>query len=588
MSKRLVPLGLLVVLVSGLSGGCKKSATTTHLLPPPPVETVTGIHWLGKERLAAETNAAALMALWNLPESQRLEAQTLYRLAVGLLATNGVTPPFQPSTNAPPQLTGAPALLRPLLEDLLQRECFVNVRQATNQPGELTLAIKLDDPQARLWQTNLAALLETLTTGRAAALPGRTNGWQLQYPQHATRNTSQPPITRVWDLARVGNWTVVGSAVGSNDYLATTLSLFGEDPSGARLAPTNAWLFANLDLRCVASALRLNWDLPPELPRLTLSVNGDNKTVHTQGQLYLAQPLPSDLEPWNIPTNLIHNPLVSFTAFRGLRPWLAASRSWQALDLGTPPNQLFLWAQKGFGALSYCAAPMTNATNFVEHTTDWLLQGPNAYLRTNALGWVERATNGPGVLWAHVPFIAPHLEPVPLSSGDFVFGGLAPNLTTNLPAPAGLYETILGTTNLVAYDWELTGLRLDQWLNLGQFLRFALHLAQVPSTSLAWLHALVPKLGNCVTAVKLTGPARLSFVRSSTGIGLTSAELDLLADWLESPQFPRGLNTFLGEPARLRPPTGLLQRRTATNSLPPVPHPRPAQASPPARLPAPH
>jgi hypothetical protein len=107
-----------------------------------------------------------------------------------------------------------------------------------------------------------------------------------------------------------------------------------------------------------------------------------------------------------------------------------------------------------------------------------------------------------------------------------------------------------------------------------QLVRFALHVAQVPpkSASFAWLRALEPKLGNCVTAVKRTGPAQLSVVRRS-GVGLTSAELDWLADWLESPQFPHGLNTFLGEPTPLagRRPPGV-GGGASTNSVPSARH----------------
>src|ERR1039458_6240801 len=49
--------------------------------------------------------------------------------------------------------------------------------------------------------------------------------------------------------------------------------------------------------------------------------------------------------------------------------------------------------------------------------------------------------------------------------------------------PASDRNTVLGDTNLVAYDWELTGPRIDQWLHFGQLVRCALHLAQVPPKS---------------------------------------------------------------------------------------------------------
>jgi hypothetical protein len=317
-------------------------------------------------------------------------------------------------------------------------------------------------------------------------------------------------------------------------------------------APKDVWLFADVDLRRVASALSLEWDVPADLPRMTLGITGDGQTVRTRGKLNFAKPLPIALEPWSIPTNLIHEPLVSFTALRGLQPWLASSKLWQGLELGAPPNQLYLWAQRGPEFLSYLAAPMANASNWVGQATDRLLQKPNAYLATNGVGRFERSTNGPGAVWAGVLLMAPFLQSVGLSQGDFVFGGLVPSPLTNRPPAAELLNTVLGDTNLVAYDWELTGPRIDQWLHFGQLVRFALHLAQVPpkSASFAWLTALEHRLSGCVTAVTRTGPAQLSLVRRSE-LGFSAAELDWLADWLESPRFPRGLNTFLGEPIPL-------------------------------------
>ena len=162
-----------LLLVMALGDGCKKSAPPPSLLPllPAPVETVARIHWLGIKRLASETNAANFMAIWNLAESKKLETQTLDRLAMGLVASNQVAAtgkqssvisdqssvtsnqlsvisnhcqctPFTPSpitsqpNQAPIPAHRRAALLRPLLDDLLQQESFVEVRQATNQPGE--------------------------------------------------------------------------------------------------------------------------------------------------------------------------------------------------------------------------------------------------------------------------------------------------------------------------------------------------------------------------------------------------------------------------------------------------------------------
>ena len=64
------------------------------------------------------------------------------------------------------------------------------------------------------------------------------------------------------------------------------------------------------------------------------------------------------------------------------------------------------------------------------------------------------------------------------------------------------------------------------------------------SAAFTFLLAAAPKLGNAGTEVAQDGPASLSLVRNST-LGFTGAELHLLADWLESPAFPRGLHSLL-------------------------------------------
>jgi hypothetical protein len=93
---------------------------------------------------------------------------------------------------------------------------------------------------------------------------------------------------------------------------------------------------------------------------------------------------------------------------------------------------------------------------------------------------------------------------------------------------------------------------------MGQFARVVLELAQLPanSASLAWLRAASHQLAFSATEVTQTGPNQLSINRRSS-VGFTALELNLLADWLESPEFPRGLYSTSGK----------------TNMLPPAPAP---------------
>ena len=258
---------------------------------------------------------------------------------------------------------------------------------------------------------------------------------------------------------------------------------------------------------------------------------------------------------------------------QGVTAWLSSLKAWPDLQIGPPPDQLYFWGQSGLPIMSFCAASLPNGSNQVRQVSDLLVNRANPWLTNNGLGKFQRATNFQGAVWADVGIVSPYLKLCSENGSDFAFGGLDADVNTNRPAPLALFHQLTTITNLVAYDWELTGPRIEHWLYFGQLLRFVLHKSQIPpkSASFAWLDALQTRLGNCGTAVARTGPAQLSLVRNS-GIGLNSAELDLLADWLESPRFPRGLNTFLGEPTPLPP------RRhhrhvpgAATNSAPSAP-----------------
>jgi len=579
-----VALLLALFFMGALVVGCKKSTPAPALLPPSPPETIGRLRWLGTERLATDTNSASATAIWDLPESQNLMGVVLDRLALGLSTTNDVltitnqlASTGRPvSTNTGPSaasnyrswLTGSPALLRSLLADLIQQESFLEVRQVTNQPGDLALAIRLNPERARFWETNLAAFLESATGSRVVVAPDGTNGWHLQF------STPGKALTRHVEFAPAGEWVVVGVGQQTNALAAELRDLIVHTGRPFTRQPKDFWLYAEADLHRVSSALSLGWDLPADLPRLTVGINGDGQTVRTRGQFDLRQPLPPDLGQWNIPTDLIHDPLISFTALRGIGPWLSSQQWWQDIFPGGPPSQLFFWAENGLPFLSFSAARLSNASNQLSQLTARLMQQGNRWLTNNSQGSFQRATNGNGVIWKELPLVEPFLESVPDAGNDLVYGGLVREISSNRP-PAGLFLQITSPTNLVAYDWELTGTRVGQWLYFGQLFRMFLVRAQLPpkSATIAWINALEFKLGNCATAITRTGPAQLSLVRSST-MGLNATELHLLCDWFESPRFPRGLNSILGRaealPGHKRPNRNGIG--VQTNSVPSVRH----------------
>lgn len=282
--------------------------------------------------------------------------------------------------------------------------------------------------------------------------------------------------------------------------------------------------------------------------RLHLTVTGDGTNVLWQGTADFPEPLALDLKPWNVPTNLIDEHVSSFTVVRGFQPWLASLKAWNDLAIGPPPDQACFWALKGLAMQSYFAAPLPEASNEVDRLTDWVLQNQHRWFPTNDLANFVKSESFNGLEWKGLPYMSPFLRSLTVSNRNFVFGGGFPNTVVN-PLSLKPLQATLSQTNLVYHDWEITGLRIDQWLYMGQFARLVSHKTQLPfdSPGLLWLKAISPKLGASVTDITQTGPNQLSFTRQST-VGFTGAELQLLADWLESPQFPLGLHTFLAPP----------------------------------------
>jgi hypothetical protein len=473
---------------------------------------VSTIHWLGKRRLAPDTNAAPVMAIWNLPESASLGVQTLDNLALApwrLLKNDDAT-------------NGAPVgLLRPLLDDLVEVESYLEFHHPTNQPAAWSLAIKLPADRAALWQTNLAAVLESLygTTAEPTAA-----GFSL--------NRQPAPIRFV---RRTNDWTIIS---------------FGNPNSKIQNPKSTDWLSLNLDLAALNRAFGFGWSLPANCPRVQLAMSGDGQAVHTRGTFTFATPPAVELQPWNIPTNLIHDPLSGFTACRVAGPLLESLPFWSALDVGRAPNQFYVWAQAGMPFQTYYAAPLADASNRVQALQERLVAQTNPWLTTNGIGQFVSLTNAHGFGWTVPPLMQAFVTATSGADGTpWLFAGHVGQTVTNMPMPAELVSMLHGDSKLVWFDWEITQQRVEEWFYIAQLLRIALNQAQVPQPSQAslWLNAIMVRFGNCGTRVQRLDDFRFSFSRRS-GFPFSAAELHLVIDWLESPRFPRGLYSQTAAP----------------------------------------
>ena len=549
MNFRNIRRGLVLTLAFVSMTGCGKSGSS---LPPAPAgasaispDTTVRVHWLGKIGMQLRMNSYYLMRIWQLQVTDDLQTRTLSRLA---------TAPSRWLAVPPERAQLANGLVNASLKDIVLCECYLEVRQPTNQPAELAFAIHLDADGVGNWETNLANIVGLLAGEWPTPASDGQRGWSL--------HRAQPP--NLLQFQRVKDWAVFGAGAGSN-------SVFNEicdrvrhyrDPFAA-MTSTN-WLEADLAPSRLADAFSLSArgaggegrgevgaKIVSSLSHVTLAISGDGANVLTRGKLTFPGPMPVDYGPWRFPTNLIPGTLNSFTAVRGLRPWLSSLKVWNDLPIGAPPDQLFLWAVPGQASQAYFVAPSSDAGNQVNRLTEYLLARTNPWLATNGYVQFERLPESNGVSWGNMPSIRPFIKFAGTAGGGAVFGGLLPDTTpgTNLqnnlyqrPARSRLFEEISAQTNLVYYDWELTATRIDPCLYLGQVARVVSRHAQLPleTASLKWLRAVEPGLGSSTTMIVGTGTNQLAFSRKSS-VGFTAAELQLLADWLESPLFPDGL-----------------------------------------------
>jgi hypothetical protein len=540
-----IRLGSLMALLLASSLGCNKSALPPAVAPSPVTspDTITRLHWLGLHHMAYEAGAFTTMRLWDMPETAAVEKQTLDKLSSApwrwLLGENQVTNLHS-------------LLLRPLLDDVVQDECYLELRHPPNQPEELVFAIRLDDPRVGLWETNLANVFQSLT-----------GTWPIAAGHHSwTLRRDQNP--NLIEMSREGQWTLLGVAPKENSLLREIIGRIRHDPAPFGVMPANGWLEAEIDLKRLAGDPPRNPDHAGNLPKVSLSVSGDGAHVLEHGQLTFPEPLRIQFEPWTVPGNLNGESLNGFTAVRGFKPWLASLKPWTDLHIGPPPNQLCLWSPQNSPMQTYFCAPDNGRadgradlpvglgpSSLVARLTGLLIGEANPWLASHGMGTFRQLTGSDGVVWLGLPLISPYIKSVPAGPNQLIIGAMLSNPGTQTNPPSALYyhpdsaellRDLEAETNLVYFDWELTGPRVESSLDIGQALRLGLGYRQLPldSSSLGWLYAIRYRLGNSTTRIARTSPNQLIFDRKSS-IGLTGPELNLLADWLESPNFPRGL-----------------------------------------------
>jgi hypothetical protein len=478
---------------------------------PAQTDFIARIQFAGAEKISGDTNSAAFTNEFCSVEARALESQTLDKLSH--FPSNWLKEKIAAGAG-----DGA-AQLRPLLDDLLKSEWIFEMRDAANGSPESALAIRLSPERAQLWQNNLQNLLESWTKIFSQKVPG---GWELK--KHLPPNLVRATYS--------GGWLVIGC--GENE-----LPLSGEIRRpflnlGSRTGE-NIWLSVNLNWPRLAQIFPVLAKF--DFPKIEMQITGRGGDLRVNGKLNLSQPLPL-LAQWRMPTNTIHQPFISFTAVRGITPWLE-KQSWaQPYEISPMPDQFFVWAQPQVSFQTFAAAPVTDArAALVELDAKLLAAGkPNPDSGFLVPITIQMTNNEIG--WRGFPFASPSVRALREKSGDFLLGGFFPNVVRSQPLPQALF-TQLNTPNLVYYHWEITAPRLALASQISQLLLMVGEHKQFDVNSVAgkWLNKIRPTLGSAVTEATKTAPNEVTFTRRAPG-GFTALELLALANWLEAPDFP--------------------------------------------------
>lgn len=513
-----------VVAALGL-GALKSGAGTDEVLTHTDGDLIAHVHFAGTKSITSSPLATKLNEFAAMPETAALRDKTLdklstapFRLLHQKLAT-GVTNEYS-------------ELLRPLFEDLLKEEFYLEMRGPTNAMPELMLAVHMDSIRAKTWQDSLAMVVSTWTGIATREIRGDGfTGWEL-------KKHHDPNLIR---CLRAGDWVLFGWGENELKLQPGFLQRIKQNKRPVA-AFKDDWLdvFADWPTIMRYHPLSLPTPLPPTLPKMHLTVQTGKDYVRPKLVMQYPEPLNLKLDPWRIPTHLVRGTPASFTAMRGVGNYLSQLKFIQEIQPPNAPNQLFFWSILKVPFENYVVAPVSGASNYMAKIGPNLETALNAEISKTPIPAQALWTNG-RVYLANMPFVSPFLQPVREPAGEFILGGLFPSTSpTNAPSFSGaLLKEIQSKPGLVYYSWEIGEERIPAWQGLIQiYLLFTKKAAPYGTTpGLKWLTTAEPKLGNCFTEINQTALDELTLVRNSP-LGLSALEMDLLEFWMDSPGFP--------------------------------------------------
>ena len=476
-------------------------------------------HFAGASDLSHDTNFEAAGRILQSPAGAEFKTLVLNRLARVFWSDLQFDPGGEPDQ-----------ALRPLLDDLLQVESVASFG-ASQDNLSFVLAARLDSNRAQVWQQTLQAAL------REKAAPFTAEGFSGSRWDNA-----------FW-IVQTPNWIVVGRGDGlasvRTDYLQQLQKTGRPWP-----ALKDSCLQAVIDWPLLTAGNPAP-PIPLKPARMTVDMTATGGRFHVTTYLSYPDAVPWTPQPWRIPKDLVREPLISFTATQGVEPYMQVNEVFSKLATDPFTNQFFCWAQRVMPFQSFMAWPVNDAGKVLKDLGREGVATVNPILAQwdhSQLSWVGASSE---ITWIKSAVMGPFLRVAPSKEGDYLLAGLFMGEENFPVAPDTLWTQFENRSDIVYYNWELTGVRVRQWRLFCELTPLLAPVSGHGSSTATgkksmpplfvvenWLTELESALGNTVTEVTRTAPDELTVTRSAPLV-FTGLELVWLSYWLAD--VPAGL-----------------------------------------------
>lgn len=412
-------------------------------------------------------------------------------------------------------------LLRPLLADLAHAESMGSFGGSSTNAVDFVIAVHLKGDRARVWHDDL---VQMLNGPEARYFSEGFTGWRWEAAP------DEAPLRMI----AAKDWLIVGRGDElmplEDEYLRQIVQ-----QGRPGLSPNGDLARATLDLPKLAAWLP---DLAHlfKLGRVQVTVTAKADHFDISSHVIYPEAIPWTPQPWQIPTQLIRSPLISFTAGQDVAAFLNLDPALLRIDHNPLTNQFCAWALGEMVFQSYMEWPVPNASNALQALSRQAPEAFNDDLKRIDGGQIVSLPERRRLLLGNLRVVVPSLEAAPARAGQFLLLSLFPLSMTNKPPPETLWAQVEGHSDVVCYDWEATGPRLQQWRLLNPLL---LHSPRAPMEETIeativkenWLNGIGACKGNAVTVITRVAPNELALTRNAP-LGLTGLEWVLLSDWI--------------------------------------------------------